>query len=44
MSFLSSLTRLAQLQRDAVDRLALQEAVDAAEAEHPDQPLSLIHI
>ena len=38
MSFLSSLTRLAQLQRDAVDRLALQEAVDAAEAEHPDQP------
>lgn len=38
MSLLSSLTRLAQLQRDAVDRLALQEAVGAAEAAHPDQP------
>lgn len=32
------LTRIAQLQHDTVDRLALQEAAEAAVSAHPDQP------
>jgi ATP-binding cassette subfamily C protein LapB len=36
MNLLESLTRLAQIQRETVDRLALQEAASAAIEAHPD--------
>ncbi len=38
MSLIFSLSRLAQLQRESVDRLALQEATASVETDHPDQP------
>ena len=39
MNLLPCLTRLGQLQHDAVDRLALQEAAQAALLAHPGNPL-----
>jgi ATP-binding cassette subfamily C protein LapB len=38
-NLLPCLARLAQLQHEAVDRLALQEAAEAAVSAHPDNPL-----